>query len=532
MFKKIFLLFLFSLTQIISLQSHAIDTEISKIRMKKIAEIIRRYTNANEKLSDPYVREAIFDEVDKDLVLEPVAKANDQSVKEIAKIVRKKVLKRFPDSIKTIKEKATKTANKKFKIAKKLDPVSVDVQKGRTSYNVSGIYYGHGIGGTSVRIGDNPPIAYFDLNKISRAKFDKVYCERVKRNYIDDKVRSYYRKKNTYTNQLFSEIRAKISTENESLGYIYAWSKWRTPKNVTEYLIQKIDSTLKKRTDIVASNTSDDEQELDKPTDVETDEAKGKEGLIKEADTDINSEKLKIAKIRRAVEERQLVISGSQYGIDADQGYNKGDKRVIWGMRQENVNLLFKDEPDVSIGDNSTTITYSNGAIQSVTLHFVNGLFYKTDVAYSIGPKEGMMMLWQQLNEKYGESIESKSMTEENIAKEKRLVAIKSPCPPDKKGKETHKFKNGKCTKCKIKQHDIHPPALPLAQTFTWNGLVTNAILNVRLNSNRSSFDNFNLIKENKEIEKTQSELVDNAKKRQDEEEKQIELEKYRKSLE
>jgi hypothetical protein len=201
-------------------------------------------------------------------------------------------------------------------------------------------------------------------------------------------------------------------------------------------------------------------------------------------------------------------------------------------MKQENVNLLFKDEPQVSTGDNTTTIEYSNGAIKSVTLYFVNGLFYKADVAYNIGPKEAMMMLWQKLNEKYGESVESKAMTEANIAKEKRLAAIKTPCPPDKKGKETHKFKKGKCTKCKILQNDIHPPALPLAQTFTWPGIVTNAVLDVRLNSNRSSFDNFHLLKENKEIEKNQTAILDTAKKRQDEEEKQLELEKYRKSLE
>ena len=96
------------------------------------------------------------------------------------------------------------------------------------------------------------------------------------------------------------------------------------------------------------------------------------------------------------------MISGSEYGIDADQGYNKIDKRVIWGMKQENVNLLFKDEPKISMGDNSTTIEYDDGAIKSVTLQFINGIFYKADVSYSIGPKEGMMMLWQKLNEKYG----------------------------------------------------------------------------------------------------------------------------------
>ncbi|MBN1865201.1 MAG: hypothetical protein JW808_09900, partial [Victivallales bacterium] len=220
--------------------AQAPSTEISNVRIRKIADVIRRYMKANEKLSDPYVREAIFDEVGREMSIEPDEKANETSIQDIARKVRERVNQRFPDSLETIKAKAIQEAEAKFKMAEKLDPVTVKVEKGRKSYNVSGIFYGYGVGGNSVRIGEHTPIGFIDLDPASRAMFDKEFCEQEKTNFIDDKIRNYFHKKGNYTNALFAEEREKIAAENEALGYIYVWNKWRTPRNVTEYLIEQL----------------------------------------------------------------------------------------------------------------------------------------------------------------------------------------------------------------------------------------------------------------------------------------------------
>jgi len=532
MYKRFFLIF--SLSALFTLinvnNATAAVSEVSKIRIKKITDIIRRYTNANEKLSDPYVKEAIFDEVDKDLTLEPEEQANEKTIKEIAKDVRKKVAKRFPDSIKTIKTKAIAEAKKKYKMAEKLDMLTVSVQKGNRSYTVTGIFYGFGVGGKSVRIGDNIPIAFFDLLPESRAMFDVTFCKREKNNYIDRKVRNYYRKKGTYSNILFNKKREQITSENEKLGYIYAWDKWRTPKNVTTYLMEKISNT------VIAdkSDAKKDDKYAEKP-DESGDKRENADPLDAKTPPE-EPEKLRLAKLTRLIEERQLQIAGSQYGIDADQGFYKDGKRVLWGMTQEEVNTVFKDQLPQGKGNPPVeTISYDKGAYRQVRFHFINGLFFKVEVIYAIGPMEAMMMIWNNLNEKYGDSEESIKMRKMETARLKRIAMIKNPCLPDPKTKkETHKWhkKSGKCTKCKIARADLHPPPLPLAQTFTWSGTITKGILKIKLNAARNQFTEFFLSKEDTNIRATQEAIIEAANKRKAEEDKKRKLEEYRKSLE
>lgn len=547
MIKKLFLTFSVLTVLLFALEVAAVSSEVSKMRIKKITDIIRRYTNANEKLSDPYVRDAILDEVDKEFTLEPEENPNETSVKDIAKEVRGKVNKRFPDSIQGIKDKATKEADKKYKMAEKLDPVTVYGQKGKKSFKVSGIFYGFGVGGKSVRVGDNRPIAFFDLNPTSRAMFDKAYCEREKKNFIDERVRNYYRKKGSYSNTLFAEIREKITAENEALGYIYAWDKWRTPKNVSEYLIERIKQKQEADFALAQKNgeAGKDGEDGNKIGDDKNPANGGDEpppdkvdpGTGTEVDPGVNSEKLRLAKLKKSIEERQFEIASSQYGIDADQGFNIAGKRVLWGMKQEEVNLIFKDELPAGAASEVETINYAEkgGPINQVKLYFINGLFYKVEIIYTIAGKDLMMTLWKGLNEKYGESAESQLMREAENARLERLAAIKL-CPPNPKNpkKEGHDWdkKSGKCKKCKVAKADLHPPLPPLDQTFTWSGKITKGVLKVTLSSKRDAFTHFSLTKENTDIQATQQALIEAEKKRKMEEEKKKKLEEYRKSLE
>jgi hypothetical protein len=535
MHKRLFLIFFISaLLMLINIFNvDAATSEVSKIRIRKIAGIIRRYTNANEKLSDPYVKEAIFDEVNKDYTLEPEEKPNEKSIKEIAKDVRKKVGKRFPNSIKTIKAKTIAEADKKFKMAEKLDFVTIRVQKGRNSYAVTGIFYGHGIGGKSVRIGDNVPIAFFDLLPQSRAMFDKAFAESEKNSYIDEKVRNYYRKKGNYANILFAEIRKKITSENEKLGYIYAWDKWRTPKNVTTYLIEQISNKLGEVKVADKGNEGKGEKKQEEP---DTGNEENNDPLNdKPLTTDPGkSDKLQLAKLIRSIEERQLEIAGSQYGIDADQGFHRKGKRVLWGMSQENVNLIFKDQIPQNSQAAVETITFQKGPYKSIKFHFINGFFFRVEAIYAIGPMEAMMMLWENLNDKYGEAEESKKMRETENARKARIAAIKNPCQPDPKTKkETHKWhKSGKCTACKMAKADLHPPPPSLEQIFTWKGAITKGVLKIKLNPARNQFTEFYFSKEDTNIKATQEALIAAERKRKAEEDKQKKLEEYRKSLE
>jgi len=522
--KRIFSNFLFILPLLFSFapfRADALTSEVSKIRLRRIAGIIRKFTDAKEKLSDPIVQESIFDQVGRELTLEPDEKPNKKAISDIAHDVRKTVSKRFPDSVKQIKAKAEKETIKKFKLKDKLEFVTVRIVRGGHSYSVSGIFYRYGIGGKSVVIGDHTPIAFMDLSDTDRAKFDKSFCAMKRKEYVDVKVRNYYKKKQSYLNQRFSEQLEKIAKENESLGYIYVWNKWRTPKEVTEYLIQQ--NIRQQPKDEVAdlpdssfpdATTSD---ATDVPSDTET------------ADVEIeDSASIQLAKLKQKVEKMQMEIAGSQYGIDADQGFSKGDLQVLIGMNQKDVNLLTGLQGN---GD-SSTLSYPKGTIDTVRFSFANHILYKIEVTYRIGPPEAMRLLLDTIHDDYGASTEMKEMNKKEKERLARLKAVKHMCPKDKKGKDTHKWaKNGVCMKCKVRKADLTPPPLKLNVVETWPGNIITAKLFATISQDQSNFTRFVIMKENARIKEEQDKILEDEKIRKAELDKQRRIDEYKSEL-
>jgi hypothetical protein len=139
-----------------------------------------------------------------------------------------------------------------------------------------------------------------------------------------------------------------------------------------------------------------------------------------------------------------------------------------------------------------------------------------------------MPLHWTKINDRYGESVESKKMKEEEKARLARLAAIKNLCPKDKKGKDTHKWdkKTGKCKKCGVLKKDLYPPPQPLDQTFTWPGKITTAVLKVSMTPDQK-FSKFVLIKENKSLKEEMEAIIEAERKRKAEEESKKVLEEY-----
>lgn len=516
----------------------AVDSEISKLRVRKIANIIKEYTSANEKLTDPFVQKDILDRVAKEFTLDPDEKPNTTSVSEVAREVRKMVSKRFPDSIKTIKKKAKKEANKKYKMMEKLDFVTVHVQRGRTNYSVSGVFYGFGVGGKSVRIGDNLPIACFDLAPNDRAKFDKPFCDEMRKKYISKRIRRYFDKKQSYLNALFHEKLNALAKENEKLGYIYRWGKWRTPKNVTEYLIkqqirqQRLHSTGDEGEgiEVVSNNTTTDNNNPATKGDSESEDVKapGDTTFKKTSDNPSNTKKsLRLAKLRNKIEKKQMEIAGSQYGVDADQMFKYNDKLVLIGMPRDEVNLALSELIPEDSGGAVETINFDKGILNSASLFFVNDILYKIEKNYRIGPPEAMKQLLNYFRDSYGDSIEQTKAIANEKARLARLAKIKHLC---KKGK--HKWtKSGICKICHVRKADLAPPALKLDQTWTWKGKIITAKIHLKLTPKADNFTQFVLTKENPQLKKDQDRIVKEKEKELAEEQKRKQIEEYKKQL-
>ncbi|NOY74409.1 MAG: hypothetical protein GXP32_01285 [Kiritimatiellaeota bacterium] len=516
----------------------ATESMISKMRVKKIARIIKEYTSVNEKLTDPFVQKDILDRVAKEFTLEPDEEPNTTPVSEIAREVRKLVSKRFPDTIKKIKFKAKKEANRKFKMKEKLDFVTVKVQKGRSTYTISGIFYGFGVGGKSVRIGDNLPIACFDLSSADRAKFDKAFCEEMKKKYISKKIRRYFDRKQSYLNILFRDKLEELAKENEKLGYIYRWNKWRTPKDVTEYLIQqqirqqKLHATTDDEGSIEVASKPDSTRPNDtvNPKAPATPYKKPGGGLVGKSSPDgKNGSKsdLRLAKLKAAIEKKQMEIAGSQYGVDADQMFRSGERLVLIGMVRDEVNFVLAGLIPENSNENVETITFDKGILNSASLYFLNDVLYKVRKDYRIGPPEAMKRLLTHFRELYGDAIED--VAKAKLEKERlgRLAKIRNLC---KKGK--HNWTGGgTCKTCHVKKVDLQPPPLKLAQTLTWKGEIITAQIKLKLTPKFDNFESFILTKENSELRIIQKRVLRDVEKQQTEKQKRKEIEEYEKQI-
>ena len=493
----------------------ATESMISKMRVRKIMNIIKEYTSEKEKLTDPFVQKDILDRVAEDFTLEPDEKPNTKPVSEVAREVRKLVAKRFPNSLKKIKYKAKKEANQEFKINEKLDFVTVKVQKGRSIYSISGVFYGFGVGGKSVRIGDNLPIAMFDLSPTDRARFDRIFCEKIKKKYVSKKIRQYFVKKQSYLNMLFHDKLGAIARENEKLGYIYRWDKWRTPKDITENLIkqhirqQHLHSTNQEDEPIEVANRPDKKPDtavdnLDTPDKQPVSDPGGKPEKPggKPADGGKNTKMdLRLSKLKNAIEKKQMEIAGSQYGIDADQMFRCKDKLVLIGMRRDEVNLVLSGLVSTNTGAEET-ITLGKGILNSATLYFINNILYKVKKDYRIGPPEAMKQLLNFYKDSYGDSLEDVEKAKKEKERLARLAKIKHLC---KKHKWTP---NGTCKTCHVKKVDLQPPKLALEQTLTWKGKIIMAQLQLALTPHLDNFTKFALTKENPNLKIDQERIL------------------------
>ncbi|MBN1863684.1 MAG: hypothetical protein JW808_02160, partial [Victivallales bacterium] len=244
-----------------------------------------------------------------------------------------------------------------------------------------------------------------------------------------------------------------------------------------------------------------------------------------------SSRKLHLARLMNTIEEKQLEIAGSQYGIDADQGFLAGKKRILWGMPKEDVLLIFGDEIKGDTSGDVLTIEYGKrGAIEKVNLFFLNDIFYRVDTIYNIGPQEGMDILWTGIVERYGESTEAKEFRENEAARAARMAAIKNLCQPDKKTKKpTHAWnEQGVCTKCGALKTDVEPPPPPLEQHHTWEGDISLGVLTMVFTPNKA-LSKFTFSKKNPAIEADQNAKIEAEKKRRLEEERKKTLEEFKK---
>jgi hypothetical protein len=240
--------------------------------------------------------------------------------------------------------------------------------------------------------------------------------------------------------------------------------------------------------------------------------------------TSDTKEDLRLAKLKSAIEKRQMEIAGSQYGVDADQMFRYKDKLVIIGMPRDEVNLVLAD----LLGNNTTgdveTMTFDKGILNSASLFFINDLLYKVQKNYRIGPPEAMKQLLNFFRDSYGDSLEDVEKAKKEKERLARLAKIKHLC---KKGR--HKWtKNGICKVCHVKKADLEPPKLELHQTLTWKGKIITARLDLTLTPKLDNFASFVLTKVNPGLKSEQERILKEEERARAEEQKRKQIKEYK----
>ena len=87
----------------------------------------------------------------------------------------------------------------------------------------------------------------FDLLPESRIRFDKIFNQKTREDFINGKVENYTAKKFAYSNSLLRKLQAEQRAANEKLGYIYADRKWNTAKKLTDDAVERAKAEAARR---------------------------------------------------------------------------------------------------------------------------------------------------------------------------------------------------------------------------------------------------------------------------------------------
>lgn len=466
------------------------STEESINYINRINGIIKKYKDAGEKLTDRDVKEAILKEVSEFIPLNPGSGAESMNMDAIKSKVMQEVAIKFPAKYENMKKKISEDADKKFRMSNVMEFISVKYLKGDNLYTAKGLFYGIKPERNGVKIGETIyPIV--DLVPEDRVKFDKTFCEIKKKQYIDEEIGKYYQKKQEYTAEVRKQITDQISKKNEKAGYIYAWDKWRTAKDVTEILI----SELMKDQGIVTIPQPEPSAVPAIVESTETTVAKLGDALEKRK-----------TELEKKVDMELMRVANTFSGIDADQGY----KRAMWWMKGEDINLLFPDfKPDDK--SNPKIIKNPNPITDSVELYFFNDYLFRVVIKYKIASStDAMVELAKKIRDDYGPSDEEK----------KAEKAEETPPPSSSTTPETE-------TTAEVPEEESSE--IPLEETYVWKGKITKGTLIIRRSEDGKSLTEFTFIKENPEVVEKISSALEKEKKRKEEEEKKKEFEMYKK---
>lgn len=177
-----------------------------------------------QEFNEKEIREDVESRISKEVLggksVNPVGQPLHATRLKARDAVQDKVKIKFPFSDKEMIARFTKEAEKKYPLAKKGDKVTVHYTAGRTTYRISGTFYGYGIRNRSILV-NSRTITVRDLSKFDIPKFSLPDNNRAKQTYVQTAMKKYRENKFKYEKELSEALLRKEIAENDKNGFIY-----------------------------------------------------------------------------------------------------------------------------------------------------------------------------------------------------------------------------------------------------------------------------------------------------------------------
>lgn len=209
----------------------------SDIAILEIEKIVLSFIQEKQDITDSNVQNAIVQQVESSFPLDKDSELEKLNLAEIEKKVDLEADKKYPCTREELKKKSAIEADKIYDIAKINTEVTVEFRQGPYIHKVTGIFRGFTFRNDGIRVG-RTIIPLIDLPPKEKVRFDKVFLQQKKEEYIKKCITEYLSKKEESAIKHIKSLVDAITKKNKDTGYVYAWNKWRSPEDVAKIIMK------------------------------------------------------------------------------------------------------------------------------------------------------------------------------------------------------------------------------------------------------------------------------------------------------
>jgi len=210
-------------------------TESDK-RILRIEQIVYSFVSNGSDLKDEQTKELIVKKVKDEFPLTAARSPKELNIGRLRKSALKQANKKYPLTEEELKEQYQKRAEDLYQALPLNSTVTITYKQGLSLKTITGRYFGLTYYNDGVKI-ENTIIPIFDMSDSDKSKFDTKLRDLRKKQYVQNQIETYQEEKKSFADSIIREKAEEVVKTNEKNGFINAWSKWRTPEDVTNIII-------------------------------------------------------------------------------------------------------------------------------------------------------------------------------------------------------------------------------------------------------------------------------------------------------